>query len=144
MVATLTKTAIWVIRFFQWTFAIIIVGETAYLIQLFLGFSSHGPREAVVPLIFSVLAILFTTFSAIALYFLDYTMQLVSALLDFILWVGYLASAGLLRRNFYLRGIRNNLWQKIYYGRIGVGHRPYSVRVSSLVRMLGALVVIQM
>jgi len=143
MVAPLAKSTIWILRFFQWSFAVIIMAVTADFIHQFRSFGSHGPRETVVPLIFSVLAIIFTTFSIIGLYFLSPPMQLVSTLLDMILWVGYLASAGLLRRNYHIHGRNNRLWRELYYGRASIGKRPYSFRNSALLKLLAALVVIQ-
>lgn len=144
MAAKLTKTMIWLTRFFQWVFAVIIMAITAHFIRQFHNFGYHAPRETIVPLIFSVLAILFTTFSIVALYFLSHTMQLVSTVLDFILWVGYLASAGLLRRNYHVRGRNNSLWQKLYYMRTSSGRNGHYFRNDSLVRLLAALVVIQL
>ncbi|KAF8437743.1 hypothetical protein BGX38DRAFT_1211489 [Terfezia claveryi] len=143
MISPLAKSIIWVLRFFQWSFAVIIMAVTAYFIHQFRSFGYHGARETVVPLIFSILAIIFTTFSIIGLYFLSFSMQLLSTLLDIILWVGYLASAGLLRHNYHVRGRNNLLWQKLYYGRTSVGQRPRGSRNNALVQLLAALVVIQ-
>ena len=148
MVATVTKASIWAIRFFQWSFAVILLGVTSYLIHEFWeiddGLSSHSPRELVVPLVFSVLAIIFTTFSIIGLFFLHYKMQLVSAFLDFVLWVGYLTSAGLNRYNYHARGRYNELWQKVVRGRMSAGLPPRRLRNDGLVKLLAALVVIQL
>ena len=143
MVASLAKTSIWILRFFQWSFAVIIMAIAAYFIHQFRGFGSYGPRETVVPLIFSILAIIFTTFSIIGLYFLSFATQLLSTLLDIILWVGYLASVGLLRRNYHIHGRKNQLWQTLYYGQTSVGQRPHSFRNNALLKLLAALVVIQ-
>jgi len=144
MVAKFTKAAIWAIRFLQLAFAIVILGVASYLIHQFRSFGAHGPRETVVPLIFSILAILFTTTAIIGLYFINSTMQLASTIMDFILWVGYLASAGLLRHNFHVRGRNNRLWQKLHLGRLASGRRPHSFRNNNLVKLLSALVVIQL
>ncbi|KAF8421852.1 hypothetical protein EV426DRAFT_575572 [Tirmania nivea] len=143
MLAPLAKTTIWILRFFQWSFAVIIMAVTAYFIHQFRSFSFHSPRETVVPLIFSILAIIFTTFSIIGLYFLSFQTQLLSTFLDIILWVGYLASAGLLRRNYHIRGRNNQLWQRLYYGRTSIGQRPHGFKANVLLKLLTALVVIQ-
>ena len=148
MVATATKASIWAIRFLQWSFAVVLMGITSFMIHEFReideGVSSHSPRELVVPLVFSVLAVLFTTFSIVALFFLNHKMQLLSAVLDFILWAGYLASAGLNRRNYHVRGRQNELWQKIVGGRQAVGLSQRRLRNDGLVKLLAALVVIQL
>ncbi|KAI5807738.1 hypothetical protein DFH27DRAFT_608506 [Peziza echinospora] len=148
MVATATKASIWAIRFFQWSFAVVLMGVTAYLIHEFReideGLSSHSPRELVVPLVFSVLAIIFTSFAIIGLFFLNHMMQIASAILDFILFVGYLASAGLNRYNYHVRGHKNELWNKIVGGRVAAGLSPRRLRNDGLVRLLAALVAIQL
>lgn len=144
MVAKFTKASIWAIRFFQWAFAVVLLGVTSYLIHQFRDFGMHGPRETVVPLIFSILAVIFTATSIIGLYFLNSTMQLASTVMDFILFVGYLASAGLLRRNYHVRGRNNHLWQRLNAGRLASGMSSHARRNNNLVKLLAALVVIQL
>jgi len=148
MVATATKATIWAIRFFQWSFAVVLMAVTSFLIHEFReideGLSSHSPRELVVPLVFSVLAVIFTTFSIIALFFLNHKMQVVSAFLDFVLWVGYLASAGLNRHNYHVKGRNNELWNKIVSGRMSAGLSQRRLRNDGLVKLLAALVIIQL
>jgi len=143
MIAKFAKASIWVLRFFQWTFAIIILAVAADLIHQFHRFGALAPRETTVPLAFSVIALIFTSISIAGLFFLDAIMQLVSTFFDFVLWVGYLASAGLLRHNYHVRRRNNWLWQKLYLGRVDAGESPHSFRNSSLVRLLAALVIIQ-
>ncbi|KAF8448271.1 hypothetical protein BDZ91DRAFT_687180 [Kalaharituber pfeilii] len=144
MVATFAKTTIWLTRFLQWSFAVIIMAITAYMVDQFRDFGSHGPREVVVPLIFSILAIIFTSFSIVALYFINYPMQLLSAFLDFCLWVGYLTSAGLNRFDYHVNGNRNLLWQKLTAGRLSAGMSPHRSRNNGLVKLLAALIIIQL
>lgn len=143
MVATLTKTAIWAFRFVQWIFAVIILAVSSYFVHQFHHFFSSAPRETVVPLVFSVLAIIFTSAALIGLFFLNYAVQLISAVLDFILWIGFLTSAGLLRHNYHILGRHNLLLQKLYFGRISVLEPPHWFRNSSLVRLLAASVIIE-
>lgn len=148
MVATATKASIWAMRFLQWSFAVVLLGITSFMIHEFReideGASQRGPRELVVPLVFSILAVLFTTFSIIALFFLNHKMQLLSAFLDFVLWVGYLTSAGLNRHNYHIRGRKNQLWQKIVGGRQAAGLSQRRLRNDGLVKLLAALVIIQL
>ena len=143
MVATIPKTAIWAIRFVQWIFAVIILAVSSYFVHQFHIFFSRAPRETVVPLVFSVLAIIFTSAALIGLFFLNYAVQLLSAVLDFILWIGFLTSAGLLRHNYHILGRHNLLLLKLYYGRRSVLQPPHWFRNSSLVRLLAASVVIE-
>ena len=143
MVATFSKTAIWVIRFVQWTFAVIILAVSAYFIHQFHNFFLRAPRETVVPLIFSILAIIFTSIAIIGLFFVNATMQLSSALLDFVLWIGFLTSAGLLRHNYHILARHNLLLLKLYYGRRSILEHPHWFRNSALVRLLGASILIE-
>lgn len=94
--AGLAKTATWGLRLFQFLFAIILMGILSFMVHEFREFHSKVPREVTVPEVFSVLAVAFSLFSMLSVCFLNYTFQLVATFLDFAIWVGYLASAGLL------------------------------------------------
>lgn len=92
----------------------------------------------------SVLAIFVTFFSILAVFFLGFALQLVAAALDFVIFVGYLTSAGLLRHNYhthsYLNPLRNTL--VFLHSADGNPHRPHFF--SSLVRLVLSLVIIQL
>ncbi|KAH0606677.1 uncharacterized protein H6S33_003511 [Morchella sextelata] len=156
MVAGIAKTITWLIRTLQFLFAIILVGIISYMIHEYrefrdfrqhLGVKDPGfkpPRELIVPEVFSVLAILFTAFSIMAVCFLGYTLQLLAAFLDFVLWVGYLTSASLLRHNYHVRSSRNPLRNTITDMRAERGMNRHEHRIGGLVRLLVALVLIQL
>ncbi|KAL7270171.1 hypothetical protein RUND412_007130 [Rhizina undulata] len=140
---TLDKIATWVVRLFQLFFAIILMGVLSYMVHEFHKFGFHAPREVVVPEVFSVLAIVVTFFSLVAICFLGYTLQLVAAFLDFVIFVGYLASAALLRHNYHVRNSRNPLRNELINLRLLNGYDGRRVRTDGLVKLLVALVVIQ-
>ncbi|KAH8150786.1 uncharacterized protein LAJ45_04967 [Morchella importuna] len=156
MAAGIAKTITWLIRTLQFLFAIILVGIISYMIHEYrefrdfrhhLGIKNPGfkpPRELIVPEVFSVLAILFTAFSIMAVCFLGYTLQLLAAFLDFVLWVGYLTSAGLLRHNYHVRSSRNPLRNTITDMRQERGMNRHEHRIGGIVRLLVALVLIQL
>jgi hypothetical protein len=79
-----------------------------------------------------------------AVCFLGYTLQLLAAFLDFVLWVGYLTSASLLRHNYHVRSSRNPLRNTITDMRAERGMNRHEHRIGGLVRLLVALVLIQL
>ncbi|KAL7275506.1 hypothetical protein RUND412_001547 [Rhizina undulata] len=89
-------------------------------------------------------AIVVAFFSIVAICFLGYTLQLVAAFLDFVIFVGYLASAALLRHNYHVRNSRNPLRNELINLRLLNGYDGRYVRTDGLVKLLVALVVIQM
>ncbi|KAL0635907.1 hypothetical protein Q9L58_005150 [Maublancomyces gigas] len=139
----IAKTLTWFTRLFQLFFSIILVGILSYMIHQYKDVGVKSPRELVVPEVFSVLAIFVSFFSILAVCFLGYTLQLVAAFLDFAIFVGYLASAGLLRHNFHTRSARNPLRNVLISLHMADGnpHRPKLF--SGLVKLLGALIIIQ-
>lgn len=92
----------------------------------------------------SVLAILVSFFSIMAVCFLDYTLQLVAAFLDFAIFVGYLTSAGLLRHNYHTRSARNPLRNVLIALHAADGNPSRPRLFSGLVKLLDALVIIQL
>ncbi|RPA94293.1 hypothetical protein L873DRAFT_1830383 [Choiromyces venosus 120613-1] len=137
------KTLTWLIRLFQFFFAIILVGVLSYMIDQFRHYNYSAPREVIVPEVFSVLALVTTFFSILSVFFLGYTLQLVAAFFDFVLFAGYLASAILLRHNYHNHSWRNPLRNTLIVIRTANGDSSHHMRNSGLVRLLVALVVIQ-
>lgn len=168
----IAKTLTWFIRLFQLFFAIILVGVLSYMIHQYRDVGVKSPREIIVPEVFvrviflhgipdgsqtrdsatntslltsqSVLAIFVSFFSILAVCFLGYTLQLVAAFLDFAIFVGYLASAGLLRHNYHTRSARNPLRNVLIALHAADGNPPRTHLFSGLVKLLGALVIIQL
>lgn len=139
------RVTTWVIRFFQLLFAIILVGALSYMVDQFRDFGFGGvPREVVTPEVFSVLAIPFTTFSILAVLFLDGTAQIIATFFDFTLFVGYLTSAGLLRHNFHRHSGDNPLRASLIKIRTAHGIDGRDDRNGGLVRLVAGLVLIQL
>ncbi|CUS15328.1 unnamed protein product [Tuber aestivum] len=133
------------IRFFQLLFAIILVGALSYMVDQFRDFGFGGvPREVVTPEVFSVLAIPFTAFSILAVLSLDNTGQIIATFLDFTLFVGYVTSAGLLRHNFHRHSGENPLRASLNNIRTARGIDGREDRNGGLVRLVSALVLIQL
>jgi len=138
-------TVTWGIRFFQLLFAVILVGALSYMVDQFRDFGFGGvPREVVTPEVFSVLAIPFTTFAILAVLFLDGTAQIVATFFDFVLFVGYLTSAGLLRHNFHRHSGENPLRAALIDIRTAHGINGREDHNGGLVRLVAGLVVIQL
>jgi len=131
------RATIGMVRIIQWSVAVIIIAITAYLLDKFSQVGSYGPWETVVPLVFSALALSTTT----GLYFLNLPGQFFATCLDFIVWVGYLASAGLLAQYYPTQGGNEELWQKVGAGQVP---SPTAITNNALVKLLAVLVVIQM
>ena len=124
-------------------FGVIIMGIAAYMVHEFRDADLKPPNKTVIPLVAGVLTVAFTIFSIVAIFFLSHTMQMVAAVVDFVIWLFYLASAGLLRHDYHLRRNRNPLYFAIRTARLLDGKSPHSTRSSSLVKTLSALVLIQ-
>jgi len=144
IVTGIEKTITWVIRIFQLLFAVILVGTLSYMIHQYKEIHAHKPRELIVPEVFSVLALFVTFFSIAAICFLGHMLQLVAAALDFVIFVGYLASAILLRHNYHARAEKNPLRNALISIRIIRGENPHDHLQSGLVRLLVALVIIEL
>ncbi|PWW74521.1 hypothetical protein C7212DRAFT_327006, partial [Tuber magnatum] len=133
------------IRFFQLLFAVILVGVLSYMVDQFRDFGFGGvPREVVTPEVFSVLAIPFTSFAILAALSLDSTAQIIATLLDFVLFVGYVTSAGLLRHNFHRHSDENPLRASLGVIRTAHGIDGREDRNGRLVRLVAGLVLIQL
>ncbi|EPS35265.1 hypothetical protein H072_11421 [Dactylellina haptotyla CBS 200.50] len=142
--SSITKFGIWGIRFFQLAFAIILTGAFAWFHHEISRAHYSSVNAVDVPLGFSVAAIVFTTFSLITICCLKGALQIFSAIADFALFVGYLASAILYRHNYHARCARNPLAVFLVYTRDASGQRTDgSFRNCNLVRLCAALLIIQ-
>jgi len=143
MVSGLAKTATWLTRLLQWFFAVILMGICSYMIHQYRDGHFVVLREVIVPEVASVLAVFICTFSILAIFFLGYTLQMVAAFLDFVIFVLYLTSAGLLRHNYHNRSERNPLRNSLIFVRVRQGEDAHPKTQGGLVKLLVALVVIQ-
>jgi len=144
--AFFAKTITWIIRLFQFLFAVILTGILSYMIHVLHKYHAHQPREVIEPEVFSVLAIVFSCFSLLSVCFLSYTFQLLATFLDFSIFVGYLAAVGLLHRDFHSHRYANPLFVKLNTARINGGAHLQHLHAdldSALVKLLVALVCIQ-
>jgi len=124
-----------IMRILQFCFAVVILGTAGYLLKK----ADWNARELITPIVFSALAILFLipsvmlgkrskskgTWAAIAA-------------MDFIIWVGYLASAGLLRRNFNGPNWQNELAVRIARGNFRQG------KIARIVKTVSAFVIMNL
>ena len=144
MFSGILKTMTWVTRLLQWLLAIVLVGVGAYMIEQYRDGHFVVPAEVSLPTAASVLAAVIATFSIVAICFLGYTLQLVAAALDFVIFVLYLASAALLRHNYHaINSLLNPLRNNLVFVRRMQGEDPHPHLQGSLVHLLVALVVIQ-
>ncbi|CCX34892.1 hypothetical protein FPQ18DRAFT_314340 [Pyronema domesticum] len=137
------KTLVWVTRLLQWLLAIILMGICAWMIDQYRDGHFRVLPEVILPEVASVLAVVFTAFSIFTIFFMGYTMQLVACFLDFVIFVLYLASAGLLRHNFHAHRQYNPLWWSLMDVRRAQGETRHPNMTSGLVKLLVALTVIQ-
>jgi len=144
MAATAAKIATWAIRVLQFFFAIILIGITSYMVDQYRDGGFRVLREVSLPLATSVIALILTMLSMVAIFFLSYTLQLVAAFLDFVVFVLYLASAILLRHNYHDERRRNPLWWSLMDVRRSQLENDYPNLMSGLVKLLVAGVVIQL
>jgi hypothetical protein len=143
MLSGAAKISTWVIRLLQFFFAVILVGICSYMIDQYRDGHFHVVREVILPEVASVLAMVVTFFSIFAVFFLGRTLQYLAAFLDFVIFVLYLASAGLLRHNFHAHRDRNPLYRSLVFVRAAQGEDPDHHLQAGLVRLLVACVVIQ-
>jgi hypothetical protein len=139
----IAKTVTWLTRLLQFLFAIILMGIASYMIHKFRDAHWNVPDEVILPEVASVLGVVVTAFSIVAIWFLGYTLQFVAAFLDFVLFVLYLTSAALLRDNYHRHGDDNPLKWALVDARRRDGERGHENTQSGLVRMLVAGCVIQ-
>jgi len=141
----IARTATWLLRLLQLFFSIILMGIVSYMIHQYRkygGGDDSVPDELIVSEVASVLGVFVSIFSIAAIFFLGYTLQLVAAGLDFVIFVLYLASAGLLKDNFHEDSDRNPLRNALITMRGANGESLRVNRHSGLVKMLVAGVVI--
>ncbi|TGZ77653.1 hypothetical protein EX30DRAFT_374443 [Ascodesmis nigricans] len=142
----LARTATWLIRLLQLFFSIILMGIVSYMIHQYReygGGDDSVPDELIVSEVASVLGVFVSLFSILAIFFLGYTLQLLAAFLDFVIFVLYLASCGLLKDNFHSDSDRNPLRNALINMRAVNGESVRVNRHGGLVKMLVAGVVIQ-
>ncbi|KAK6506599.1 hypothetical protein TWF481_005057 [Arthrobotrys musiformis] len=143
--SSISKFGIWGLRFFQFAFAVILTGIFAWFHHQIKKARYTSINAVDVPLGFSVAAIFFTTFSIITICCLKGALQILSAIADFALFVGYIASAILFRHNYHIRCSRNPLAVFLIYTRESSGRFSTSgeFRNCNLIRLAAALLIIQ-
>jgi len=139
----IAKILIWLIRLLQLLLAIILMGTTAYMVHQFREHHLKVVREVVVPLVASVLGIFVTTFSIATVFFTHYAAILLAAFFDFVIFVLYLTSAGLLRHNFHVDSDKNPLRESLSLARLFDDETPRWHLHGGLVKLLVGFVVIQ-
>ncbi|KAK6535070.1 hypothetical protein TWF281_006368 [Arthrobotrys megalospora] len=143
--SAVSKFGLWGLRFFQFVFAVILTGVFAWFHHQIKKARYTSINAVDVPLGFSVAAIFFTTFSIITICCLKGALQILNAIADFALFVGYIASTILYRHNYHIRCSRNPLAVFLVYTRESSGRFVTSgeFRNCSLVRLAAALLIIQ-
>ncbi|KAF3925941.1 hypothetical protein ABW20_dc0106104 [Dactylellina cionopaga] len=143
--SAISKSGIWVIRFFQFAFAVILVGVFAWFHHEISKARYTSINAVDVPLGFSAAAALFTTLYILTVCCVRGGYQVFFAIVDFGLFVGYIASAILYRHNYHIRCARNPLAVFLVYTRDSSGRFITSgkFRNCNLVRLAAALLVIQ-
>ncbi|KAA8910260.1 hypothetical protein FN846DRAFT_553876 [Sphaerosporella brunnea] len=137
------RVATWVVRILQFIFAVILVGICSYMIHQYREGGFKVPNEVILPESASVIAMVITLFSLAAVFFLGRTLQFVAVFFDFVIWLLYLASVGLLRHNFHPHREDNPLWRSLVFVKLAQREDPHRHLQAGLVRLLVALVVIQ-
>lgn len=143
LVTGASKTLIWIIRFLQLCFGIILLGVFAWFTRQIHRDGYSNPRQVSVPLAFSALAVVISFFSIIAVCFLSRSLQWVAAALDVLTFAGYLASAILYRHNYHILGYKNQLRNFLINLREYAGKNSAHIRITNLVRLGAALIIIQ-
>jgi len=144
MAATAAKIATWALRILQFFFAIILMGITSYMADQYRDGGFRVVHEVSLPMATSVIALILAMLSMAAIFFLNRTLQLVAAFLDFVVFVLYLASAILLRHNYHDERRRNPLWWSLMDVRRAQLEVDHPNMMSGLVKLLVAGVVIQL
>lgn len=139
----IAKILIWLVRLLQLLLAIILMGTTAYMVHQFREHHFKVLREVVVPLVASVLGIIVTIFSIATIFFTHHLAILLAAFLDFVIFVLYLTSAGLLRHNFHVDSDKNPLRNDLSLIRLANDETPRWHLHGGLVKLLVGFVVIQ-
>jgi len=136
--------AIWAIRILQFFFAVILMGVASYMVDQYRDGGFPVPDQVTLPLATSVIALILTVLSMAAVFFLNHTLQMVAAFLDFVVFVLYLASAILLRHNYHDDRARNPLWQSLMIVRRVQFKDDHPYMISGLVKLLVSGVIIQL
>jgi len=139
----IAKILTWLIRLIQLLLAIILMGVTAYMVHQFREHHFKVLSEVVVPLVASVLGILVTIFSIATIFFTHHVAILLAAFFDFVIFVLYLTSAGLLRHNFHVESHKNPLRNSLDFVRVVSDENPRTHLNGGLVKVLVGFVVIQ-
>ncbi|KAH8145326.1 uncharacterized protein LAJ45_10606 [Morchella importuna] len=147
--AHFAKTLTWCIRLLQLAFSIVLLGSLSYIINEHREFVRPGPYsrfipyEVIVPEVFSIFSIPITLFGVFAVFFFSFSIQIVAACLDLVLFIGWIACIGLLRNNFHTDGRPNQLARYLNGLRRSHGARGHQALNGHLVRLIVALVIIQ-
>ncbi|KAI5841580.1 hypothetical protein DFP73DRAFT_130107 [Morchella snyderi] len=147
--ARFAKTLTWCTRLLQLSFSIILLGSLSYIIDEHREFVRPGPYsrfipyEVIVPEVFTIFSIPITLFGIFAVFFFSFSVQIVAACLDLVLLIGWIASIGLLRNNFRTDGVPNQLARYLNRLRYSHGARDHRSLNGHLVRLIVALVIMQ-
>lgn len=128
------KSALWAIRFLQFCFALILIGSFAWFHRQTYRAGYYPKEDIDVPLGFSVAAAFVVVLATIAHLALGPDSQILIAILDFALLVGYIASAVVYRHNFNANCGRNSIVRVF---------RSFGKNSCNTVRLCAALLVLQ-
>lgn len=128
------KSALWAIRLLQFIFAVVLVGILSYFHHLMSRAGYFNYHIVDVALGFSVAALVISMIATLTHLLLHDDSQTLIAILDFLLFVGYLASSIVYRHNFNARCGANQL--VAVFRIIGKQH-------CNMVRLVAALLVLQ-
>ena len=142
--STATKFTLWTLRAFEWVFAVIALGVFAYFVSVQRDLDVHVLRETTTPLVASVLAVVFTTFTLVVSFFNSKNLQYLAAFLDFAIFVIYITSAGLYRHNFHTKGWKNPLQEYLLAAKRTHRLNNHHDMINGLVKLGGALIIIQL
>ncbi|TGZ76553.1 hypothetical protein EX30DRAFT_245186 [Ascodesmis nigricans] len=142
--AKISKCCTWILRIFQHITALVVLGVSAYMVDQFHKYGDFGiPQECFVPLLFSIIALFVTTWSLIAICCLSVHLQILAALLDFIVLSGFVASAVILHANYHSDNRLNPLRNWLIIVRYRAGEESLRIsRSGALVKLLDAGVII--
>lgn len=133
-----------IIRFFQFAWGAILLGSAGWLLsQIRQTGVRPGDKGLIVTIAFSIPAVITGIVWLATRRRGNGPTYTAFGVLDAVHWIGYLAAAGLLRKNFNGPSIQNVLAQYIIGLRAGAGLNPHSSRVNGLVKLTVAGVVIQ-
>lgn len=128
------KTSLWAVRALQLIFAIILTGIFAWFHNRLSHAGSNRYDFTDVPLGFSVAAIIVTIIAIFTHFFLSDDSQIIIVILDFLLFVGFIASAVVYRHNYSAKCGNNQLVR--VFSSLGSGS-------CNTVRLAAALLILQ-